>query len=84
MITDRHDIQDSQTIAKKFLPLTNRSLRIILTADNHQHKTQIMANGRTQVDPRYMKYNKDEVEEILDGAVQVQENDDPMSLVSHQ
>lgn len=40
-----------------------------------------MADNRTQVDPRYLKYNKDEVEEILDGAVQMTENDDPMSLV---
>lgn len=41
-----------------------------------------MAENRTQIDPRYMKYDKDEVEEILDGAVQVTNNDDPMSLVS--
>lgn len=27
-----------------------------------------MADNRTQVDPRYLKYNKDEVEEILDKA----------------
>lgn len=27
-----------------------------------------MADNRTQVDPRYLKYNKDEVEEILDEA----------------
>ncbi len=40
-----------------------------------------MADNRAQVDPRYLKYNKDEVEQILDGAVQVTENDDPMSLV---
>ena len=40
-----------------------------------------MADNRTKVDPRYLKYNKDEVEDILDGAVQIAENDDPMSLV---
>jgi len=33
------------------------------------------------IDPRYLKYNKDEVEKILDGAIQLAENDDPMSLV---
>ena len=27
-----------------------------------------MADNRTQVDPRYLKYNKDEVEEILNKA----------------
>ena len=43
-----------------------------------------MADNRTNVDPRYMKYNKDEVEAILDGAVQMTENDDPMSLVTNQ
>jgi hypothetical protein len=40
-----------------------------------------MAGNRTQIDPRYLEYNKDEVEQILDGAVQMTENDDPMSLV---
>lgn len=40
-----------------------------------------MAENRTQIDPRYLKHNKDEVEDILDGAVQMTENDDPMSLV---
>ena len=34
-----------------------------------------MADNRTNVDPRYMKYNKDEVEAILDGAVQMTENE---------
>ncbi len=63
------------------LPLTHHALCIIFTADIYQQKRQIMANNRTQVDPRYLKYNKDEVEEILDGAVQMTENDDPMSLV---
>lgn len=41
----------------------------------------IMANEVT-VNPRYMKYNKDEVEDILDGAIQLEENDNPMSLVT--
>lgn len=27
-----------------------------------------MADNRTQVDPRFLKYNKDDVEQILDGA----------------
>lgn len=27
-----------------------------------------MADSRTQIDPRYLKYNKDEVEAILDKA----------------
>lgn len=40
-----------------------------------------MEDSRTQVDPRYLKYNKDELEEILDGAIQMTEDDDPMSLV---
>jgi hypothetical protein len=43
-----------------------------------------MADNRTQVDPRFLKYDKDKVEEILDGAVQVSENGDPMSLVSNE
>lgn len=43
-----------------------------------------MANNNTNVDPRYMKYDKDEVEAILDGAVQMVENDDPMSLVENE
>lgn len=43
-----------------------------------------MADNRTQVDPRFLKYDKDEVEEILDGVVQVSENGDPMSLVSNE
>ena len=51
-------------------------------ADRFTNTTQkIMADNRTKVDPRYLKYNKDEVEEILDGAVQLTENNDPMSLV---
>ena len=40
-----------------------------------------MADTKTNIDPRYMKYNKDQVEAILDGAVQLTETDDPMSLV---
>ena len=40
-----------------------------------------MADNRTQIDPRYLKYSKDEVEQILDGAVQLTETDGPMSLV---
>ena len=40
-----------------------------------------MAANPTNIDPRYLKYNKDEVEAILDGAVQVTENSDPMSLI---
>ncbi len=43
-----------------------------------------MPDNKTTIDPRYMKYNKDEVEAILDGAVQVTENSDPMSLVNNQ
>jgi hypothetical protein len=38
-------------------------------------------SNKASVNPRYLKYNKDEVEEILDGAVLITENDDPMSLV---
>lgn len=33
-----------------------------------QHERKIMADNRTQIDPRYLKYNKDEVEKILDEA----------------
>ena len=40
-----------------------------------------MADNRAQVDPRYLKYNKEEIEDILDGAVQLTETDDPMTLV---
>ena len=41
------------------------------------------ANDKASIDPRYLKYNKDEVESILDNAVQMKENDDPMSLVTN-
>lgn len=40
-------------------------------------------NSKMNIDPRYMKYNMKEVEEILDGAVQMKENDDPMSLITN-
>jgi len=40
-----------------------------------------MAENKTSISPRYLKYNKNEVEQILDGAVQLTENDDPMTLV---
>ena len=40
-----------------------------------------MAENKTNISPRYLKYNKSEVEQILDGAVQLTENDDPMTLV---
>ncbi len=39
-------------------------------------------NNKPNVDPRYLKYTKDEVEEILDGSVQLSENNNPMSLVT--
>ena len=61
------------------LPLMVGQARLILSATNISITT--MADNRTQIDPRYLKYNKDEVEQILDGAVQMTENDDPMSLV---
>lgn len=35
------------------------------------------------IDPRYLKYNKEEVERILGGAVLMEENDDPMSLITN-
>ena len=35
------------------------------------------------IDPRYLKYNKEEVEQILGGAVLMEENDDPMSLITN-
>lgn len=41
-----------------------------------------MENQNVNVDPRYMKYDKEQVEKILDGACIVTDNDDPMSLVS--
>ena len=40
-------------------------------------------NNGTVIDPRYMTYNKDEVENILDNAVQISEESDPMSLVNN-
>lgn len=42
-----------------------------------------MANEVT-VNPRYLTYNKDEVQEILDGAIQLEENNNPMSLVTQE
>jgi hypothetical protein len=42
-----------------------------------------MANEVT-VNPRYLTYRKDEVQEILDGAIQLEENDNPMSLVTQE
>lgn len=42
-----------------------------------------MSNDKTNIDPRYLKYNKDEVEDILDNAVQISEESDPMSLVNN-
>ena len=43
-----------------------------------------MPENKVEIDPRYMKYNKDEVEAILDGSVQMVENDDPTSLMNNQ
>ena len=42
-----------------------------------------MSSDKTNIDPRYLKYNKDEVENILDNAVQMSEESDPMSLVNN-
>jgi len=42
-----------------------------------------MAENKMNIDPRYLKYNKEEVEKILDGAVLMEENDDPMSLITN-
>lgn len=42
-----------------------------------------MAN-EVKVNPRYLTYNKDEVQDILDGAIQLEENDNPMSLVTQE
>jgi hypothetical protein len=42
-----------------------------------------MSDNKTNIDPRYLKYNKDEVEDILDHAVQISEESDPMSLVNN-
>jgi len=42
-----------------------------------------MSDNKTNIDPRYLKYNKDEVEDILDNAVQISEESDPMSLVNN-
>ena len=42
-----------------------------------------MSDNKTNIDPRYLKYNKDEVENILDNAVQISEESDPMSLVNN-
>lgn len=34
------------------------------------------------IDPRFLKYDKEDVEKILDGAIQLEENDNPMSLMT--
>ena len=41
-----------------------------------------MADNKVNINPRYLTYGKDEVQAIHDGAVQLEENDNPMSLVT--
>lgn len=65
------------------LPLIMVAGRSILPTETKSHHIMAENNSKMNIDPRYMKYNMKEVEEILDGAVQMKENADPMSLITN-
>ena len=79
----RHSPETNFCLRPHFvLPLIPAPQSAILPSDIINNTNSIdMADNKVNINPRYLTYDKDEVQKVLDGAVQMEENDNPMSLV---